>query len=150
MFTFLCRNSLPAKSTSSSFFLWVTNHDCTNQKLLLIEVVQCKLPWVLECSHPYGKTPSREGKHPMLRTNTKHHQFIRHAKISYSIVSLLFSKFSYRTYPNGLNRVPQGWSTLSTSKSTNRVSLIPFVGYRHFSILLHRVQYLKNLFMSGR
>ena len=109
-----------------------------------------KLPWLPEYFHSYGEIPSRKGKYPMLRTNTKPHQLIKHAKISYSIVSLVFRKFSYRTYRNGLNQVPQSWGTPSISKSTNRVSSIPFVGNPHFSILLHRVQYLKNLFMSRR
>ena len=93
--------------------------------------------------------PSRK-KYLMLTTNTKPYQPIKHAKISYSIVSLAFHKFSCRTYRNGLNRVPQSWAALSISKSTNRVSSIPFVGNPHFSILLHRVWYLKNLFMSRR
>ena len=30
----------------------------------------------------------------------------------------------------------------------NRVSLIPLAGNPHFSMLMHRVQYLKNLFMN--
>ena len=98
----------------------------------------------------YGEIPSGKGKYPMLRTNTKPHQLIKHAKISYSIVSLVFRKFSYRTYRNGLNQVPQSWGTPSISKSTNRVSSIPFVGNMHFSILFYRVWYLKNLFMSRR
>ena len=84
----------------------------------------------------------------MLRTNAKPHQLIKHAKISYSIASLVFRKFSYRTYRNGLNQVPQSWGTPSISKSTNRVSSIPFVGNPHFSILLHRVRYLENWFVS--
>ena len=50
------------------------------------------------------------------------HQLIKHAKISYSIVSVVFLKFSYRTYRNGLNQVPESWGTLSISKSTSRVS----------------------------
>ena len=89
----------------------------------------------------------KEGKTP-LRTNTKPHQLIKHVKISYSIVSLAFHRFSYRTYRNGLNQVPQSWGTPSISKSTIRVSSIHFVGNPHFSILLHRVWYLKNLFVS--
>ena len=101
-----------------------------------------------ECFHPYGKIPSRKGKYPMVRRNTKPHQVIKRAKTSYSIVSLVFCKFSYLTYRNGLNRVPQGWVTPSTSKSTNCVSLIPFVRNPHFVILLHRVRYLNNLFVS--
>ena len=117
---------------------------------LLLIVVQFKLPWLPECFHPYREIPSRKGKYPMLRTNTKPHQLIKHAKISYSIVSLLFHKFSYRTYQNGLNQVPQSWGTPSISKSTNRVNSMPFIGNPHFSILLHRVWYLKNLFMSRR
>ena len=109
-----------------------------------------ELPWLPEYFHSYGEIPSRKGKYPMLRTNTKPHQLIKHAKISYSIASLVFRKFSYRTYRNGLNQVPQSWGTPSISKSTNCVSSIPFVGNPHFSILLHRVRYLKNLFMSRR
>ena len=81
----------------------------------------------------------------MLRTNTKPYQLIKHAKISYSIASLVFRKFSYRTYRNGLNRgISKLRGTLSISKSTNRVSSIPFVGNPHFSTLLHREWYLKN------
>ena len=98
----------------------------------------------------FSSIPTRKGKYRILRANTKPHQLIKHAKISYSIVSLVFRKFSYRTYRNGLNQVPQSWGTPSISKSTNRVSSIPFVGNPHFSILLHRVRYLKNLFMSRR
>ena len=109
-----------------------------------------KLPWLPEYFHSYGEIPSRKGKYPMLRTNTKPHQLIKRAKISYSIVSLVFRRLLYRTYRNSLNWVPQRWSTLSTSKSTNDVSSIPFVWNLHFSILLHRVRYLENLVMSGR
>ena len=39
--------------------------------------------------------------------------------------------------------IAQSWDTPSTPKCTNRVSLIPFVGNPHFSILVHRVWYLK-------
>ena len=44
------------------------------------------------------------GKCSVLRTNKKPYQLIKHAKISYSIVSLVFDKFSCGTYRNGLNR----------------------------------------------
>ena len=43
----------------------------------------------------------------MLRTNAKPHELIKRAKFSYSIVSLVFHKCSYRAYQNGLNRVPK-------------------------------------------
>ena len=86
----------------------------------------------------------------MLRTNTKPRQLTKHAKISYSLTSLVFHKFSYRTYGKGLNQVPQRRGTPSISKSTNRVSSISFVENPHFSILFHRVWYLKNLFMFRR
>ena len=107
-----------------------------------------KLPWLPEYFHSYGETPSRKGKYSILKTNTKLHHLIKHAKISYSIASLVFRKFSYRTYRNDLNQVPQNGVSPSISKSTNRVSFITFVGNPHFSILLQRVRYLKNLFMS--
>ena len=100
-------------------------------------------------SSPRGN-PSRKGKYPMLRTNTKPHQLIKHAKISYSIASLAFRKFSYRTYQNGLSQVPQTWGTPSISKKMNRVSSIHFVKNPHFSVLLHRMRYLENLFMSRK
>ena len=112
--------------------------------------VQASLTGLPECFHPYREIPSRKGKYPVLRTNTKPYQLIKHAKISYSIASLVFHKFSYRTYRNGLNRVPQSWGTTSISKSTNRVSSIPFVRNSHFNILLQRLRYLKILFMSRR
>ena len=96
--------------------------------------VQYKLLWLTECFHPYEEIPSR--KYAMLRKNTKPHQLIKHVKISYSIVSLVFRKYLYRTYPNGLNQVAQSWGTPSIWKSTNRASSIPFVENPHFSILL--------------
>ena len=46
----------------------------------------------------------KEGRYPVLTTNTKPHQPIKHAKSSYSIVTLVFCKFSWGTYRNGLNR----------------------------------------------
>ena len=52
-----------------------------------------KLPSLPECFHPYGEILSRKGKYPMLRTNTKPHQLIKLAKISYSIASFVFRKF---------------------------------------------------------
>ena len=107
-----------------------------------------KLPWLPEYFHSYGEIPLRNGKYPILKTNTKPHHLIKHAKISYSIASLVFWKFSYRTYRNSLKQMPQSWGSLL--KSTNHVSSIPFVGNPHFSILLQRVRDLKNLFMSGR
>ena len=107
-----------------------------------------ELPWLPEYFHSYGEIPSRKGKYPMLKINTKPHHLTKHAKISYSIASLVFRKFSYRTYRNGLNQVPQSWGRPSISKSTNHVSSIPFVRNPHFSILLQRVQYLKTFFMS--
>ena len=115
--------------------------------------VYYKFPWLpgcFWCFHKYREIPSRKGKYPMLRTNIKPRQLIKPAKISFSIVSFLFFKFSYWTYRNGLHRASQNWGTPSTSKSMNRASSIPFVGNPHFSIFLHRVWYLKNLFMSWR
>ena len=75
----------------------------------------------------------------MLRATAKPRQLIKHARISYSIASLVFGIFSYRTYRNGLRGVSQTRGIQSTSKSTNRVSSIPFVGNPHFSMLLHSV-----------
>ena len=87
----------------------------------------------------------KEGEILMLRRNAKPRQLIKHTGISYSIVSLVFRKFSCGTSRNVLNQVPQSWGTLSTSKSMNRVSPISLSGNPRFSMLLHRVQYLKNL-----
>ena len=138
------------------FFKYLSMSDKPRMHRLKIVVynstrrIQYKLPWLHEYFHPYRDIPSRKGKYPLLRTKTKPHQLIKHAKISYSIVAIVFRKFSSSTYRKGLNRVTQSWGTLSTSKSTNLVSLVTFVGNLHFSILLHRVRYLKNLFMSRR
>ena len=48
--------------------------------------------------HLYGEIPSKKGKYPVLRRNTKSPQLIKHTKISYSLSSLVFSKFSCDTY----------------------------------------------------
>ena len=93
---------------------------------------------------------NKEGGIPVLRTNAKPHQLIKHTKISYSIALLVFRKFSCRTCRNGLNRGTSKLRHSKYSKSTNCVSLIPFFGNPHFSILVHRVRHLKNLFVSGR
>ena len=54
-------------------------------------------PSFLSESFPW---PTRKGKYPVLSlTNVTNY-----TKISYSIVSLVFRKFSYLTYRNGLNR----------------------------------------------
>ena len=92
----------------------------------------------------------KKGEIPYVQNKYKTSPTFKHAKFPYSIASLVFHKFSYRTYQNGLNQVPQSWDTPSISKSTNRVSSIPFVGNPRFSILLQRMRYLKNLFMSRR
>ena len=48
--------------------------------------------------HLYGEIPSKKGKYPVLRRNTKSPQLIKHTKISHSLSSLVFSKFSCGTY----------------------------------------------------
>ena len=111
---------------------------------------QYKLAWLPECFHQHGEIPSRTGKYPILRRNTKPHHMIKHAKISFSIASLVFCKSSYPTYRNGLHQASQSWGTPSASESTNRVSSITFVQNLHFSILLHRVRYIKKFFISRR
>ena len=106
--------------------------------------------WLHECFHLYWETPSRRGKYPILRTNSNPRQLIKHAKISYSIASPVFPKFSYRTSRNGLHQVSQSWGIPSTSKSPNGVSSIHFVENLHFSLLLHRVWYLKKTFYFSK
>ena len=49
----------------------------------------------------------------MLKTNTKPHQLMKHAKICYSMVLLVFRKSSCGTYRSGLN---QGTSKLRYSE----------------------------------
>ena len=99
------------KSISSSFFLWVANHDCTNQLKTITSSrsSQYKLPWLHECFCQHGELPWGKGKYSILRTNRKSRQLIKHAKNSYSIVLLVFHKFLYRTYQNGLHQVSRSW-----------------------------------------
>ena len=101
-------------------------------------------------SHRYkeGEIPKRKVKYPVLRTKEKCQELIKHTKLSYSIASVLCRKFSCRPSRNGLIRGTSKLSTASTSKSTSRVNLIPFVRIPHFSILVHMMQYLKNLSVS--
>ena len=86
----------------------------------------------------------------MLRTYGKPQRLIKHSKISYSIASLVFCKCSCVIYRNGPNR---GTSKLRHSKYLKKYEpcqLIPFVENLHFSILVHRVRYPKNLFVSRK
>ena len=69
-------------------------------------------------------------------------------KFFYFVALLVFCKFSYRTYRNGLNQVFQSWGPLGLSKNSSRISPIPFVGNLHFSMFAHRMRYLQNLFLS--
>ena len=91
-------------------------------RLHQLNIIISSSPWLPEVFHFYGEIPSRKGKWPMLRTNAKPHQVIKHAKISYSIVSLVFCKLSYWAYRNGRNRLLQSWGIPSISKSTNGVN----------------------------
>ena len=102
--------------------------------------------------HPYKEVeiPTWKGKYPMLRTYKKLQILIKPIKNSYSIASAVFRKFSCGNYRSGLDRGNQSWDTPFTWKNTSYVSLIPFVGNPHFGILVHRVRYLKNLFVCQR
>ena len=55
-----------------------------------------KFLWLSESFQLYGEIPSRKEKYPVLRTNTISHQLINYAKISYFIVSLVFSQIFVR------------------------------------------------------
>ena len=57
--------------------------------------------------------PTRKGKYPVLKTNAKPQQLIKHTETSYSIASLVFRFFSRINYRNGLTR---GTSKLRHSK----------------------------------
>ena len=83
----------------------------------------------------FSSIGTRKGKCPVLRTNTKPQQLTKHTKISYSIASLAFRKVSCGTYRNGLNQGATKLRHYKYSKSTNRVSLIPFAWNLHFIIL---------------
>ena len=97
----------------------------------------------------------KEGKYSVLRTNTKPHQLIKYAKISYSIASLVFHKFSYGTYRNGLN---QGTSKLRKAEELRLPQKVRIVlVWYHLSesrILVHscagRSTSKKKLYMSQR
>ena len=99
-------------------FLSVSDKPRLHQLKIITSTSTCststfKLLWLSESFHLYGEIPSRKGKYSVLRTNTKPHQLIKHAKISYSVVSFVFRKFSCLTSRNGLN---WGTSKLRHSK----------------------------------
>ena len=139
MFIFLCRNSLSRTARSASLSklfhpLWIKAPP---------------YPSILCNSFP---PLGQQGKGNTLcweriQSLTK---LIRHIKIYYFIASLFFLRFRALTTEMVYTEVPQSWGTSGTSKSTNRVSLILSVGNSHFSILVHRVRYLKNLFVPQR
>ena len=102
VYPLLCRNSSSTKSTSSSFFPWVTNHDRSSYYSYSYSRGRTSLNLSIG-TRKGGVIPTRKGKYPVLRTNTKPQQLIKHTKISESIASLVFRQFLYVTYRNGLN-----------------------------------------------
>ena len=72
-----------------------------------------------ESFYPYkeGEIPTRKDKYSVLRKYMKPRQLIKHTKISYSIASFVFRKFSCVTHRNGLNR---GTSKLRLSKQLKK------------------------------
>ena len=65
---------------------------------------QLKIITVLLFVERFSCFSTKKGKYPVRRTNTRPQQLIEHTKISYSIASLVFRKFSCVAYQNGLNR----------------------------------------------
>ena len=82
----------------------------------------------------------------MLRTYWSLTNLIRHTKISYLIASLVFRRFLCGTYWNGLHPLPQGW----VLQKVRTMFVWYFCWNPHYSILMHRVRYLKNEFASWR
>ena len=71
---------------------------------------------------------TRKRKRPALRVIfiANFPNVTNHTEIFYCIALLVFHKFLYRTYRNGLDQVPQSWEILGPSKNSSRVSSIPF------------------------
>ena len=131
MFIILCRNSLLTKSTSPSFFFM-----SDKPRLYQLKIITSTRSTVRasESFQPYEEILLRKGTCPVLRTNKKPHQLIKHAKFSYSIVSLVFRKFSWGAYCNGLNR---GTWKLSHSKYFKKYKPCLFSTSWRESALLH-------------
>ena len=105
-----------------------------------------------ESFHRYkeGEIPTRKGKYTVIRTrtNTKPQQLIKNIKIP--CITCITQIFVHHLPKWSKLEVRQIRSTPGTLKNTSGVSLLLFVGNPHFNILLHRVRYLKNLFVSQR
>ena len=84
------------------FFKFLSMSDKPRQRQF--KIITSTLLWLFESFHLYLEIPSRKGKYPVLKTNTKPHQLIKHAKISYFILSPEYLKFCGGTYRNSLNR----------------------------------------------
>ena len=65
---------------------------------LKVITVLLLVSWYKFHQYKEGEAPTRKGKYPVLRTNVKPQQLIKHTKISYSIASLVFHKFLCWTY----------------------------------------------------
>ena len=84
------------------FFKFLSMSDKPRQRQF--KVITSTLLRLFESFHLYLEIPSRKGKYPVLKTNTKPHQLIKHATISYFILSPEYLKFCGGTYRNSLNR----------------------------------------------
>ena len=143
MFIFLCRNS--SSRTARSASLSKSFHPLWIKAPLYPSILCNSFPPLNPSRGQQGKGNTLCWERIQSLTN-----LIRHIKIYYFIASLFFLRFRPLTTEMVYTEVPQSWGTSGTSKSTNRVSLTPSVGNSHFSILVHRVRYLKNLFLPQR
>ena len=84
------------------FFKFLSMSDKPRQRQF--KVITSTLLRLFESFHLYLEIPSRKGKYPVLKTNTKPHQLIKYAKISYFILLPEYLKFCGGTYRNSLSR----------------------------------------------
>ena len=78
------------------FFMFLSMSDKT--WLGQLKLSQYCFSWYKFLIERFSSIGTRKGKHPMLRTNAKPQQLIKHTKISNSIASLVFRKFSCVAY----------------------------------------------------
>ena len=108
IFVYLFMQELFAGKIHFFKFLWMSDKPRLHQlNIITSSRSRYKLSWLPEYFHSYRDITIKEGKYPILKINTKPHHLIKHAIISYCIVSLIFRKFLYRTYRNSVNQMPQ-------------------------------------------
>ena len=140
LFIFLCRNFSSTKSTSTYVFL------SDKPRLYQLKVITATRAVVVQASRNLFIVTRKE-KYPVLRSLS---DFSSILKFLTSQCHLHSANYVHHLPKLSKPKYLKAETLQCASKSTSRISLMPFVGNPHFIIVVCRVRFLKKLFVPRR